>query len=194
MLCSESTLQIQTHSQLGWFLIPYELKNKAKWEGDLFYNTCSQHQVNYRFTLPLPTPASQGKIHIPILWSFANPIYKVNSISNHNENKDHSRSRKMFSEGINRVAMKEKGLQSKFCNPLIYLVPGARIELAQPQGPSDFKSLIIYFHYFSQSHSSAHNLSKYHLTNRHLRIILTFMMTLCEGPYFTGKSGKIAVK
>jgi hypothetical protein len=32
------------------------------------------------------------------------------------------------------------------------------------------------------------------LTNRHLRIILTFMMTLCEGPYFTGKSGKIAVK
>ena len=37
--------------------------------------------------------------------------------------------------------MKEKGLQSKICNPLIYVVPGARIELAQPQGPRDFKSL-----------------------------------------------------
>jgi len=25
----ESTLQVQTHSPLGWFLIPYELLNKA---------------------------------------------------------------------------------------------------------------------------------------------------------------------
>jgi len=67
------------------------------------------------------------------------------------------------------------------------VVPGARIELAQPQGPRDFKSLLL-------SIRMLHDLSgntyfTLDILNTYLYIVA--IMKLREALSFTGKSGNI---
>ena len=66
-------------------------------------------------------------------------------------------------------------------------MPGAGIEPAQPQGPRDFKSLLLNFRMFHDISDNRHN---------SLDIINTYMYTVAimklrETLSFTGKSGNI---
>ena len=58
----ESTLQVQTHSHPGRFMIPYELWTK-QWEEDLLYKSCSLASGETQILSSHFTPASQGSLH-----------------------------------------------------------------------------------------------------------------------------------